>query len=449
MRLRRVYVVFLSCFLCSLAVAQRPRGVPVSGYITAVHPPNAFEVNGKQVLLKDDTQYGLIGHSHTGPSSGLRDQLQVGVYVDVKGSTDHHTRVTAARRVYLLNQTAKKLAATGVVDKLIAPGAYPIFRAAGYRVALTPATNLTFVGDTSSLAELSTNSWVQYEGRLDSTGTLVASKLKLFNPKATRFKAIPGLEVYHHAMVPANSPSQSPSNGQVQANAVSAVPPPNISTILDTDGNLTADAKIRIGTFESWHRVPADLPLQERIRRIGIRLVPEYQKALPADHPSAISFRFYAVDDPDVRGEICYLDGLVLIPRQLLDRLKTDDQIAALLADGIAYNLQRQAARMVQQSRLEAVAVAALVPFPLGAAIFLGAELSGDEPDPYQEERSRIALALMIDAGYDPYQAPEAWRLLAPKQLSADTRSLPYPNRSGYQLSILNSLYHLAPNARL
>ena len=355
--------------------------------------------------------------------------------------------MTTARRLYLLNQTAEKLVAAGVVDKLIAPGAYPIFRAAGYRVALTQATNLTFVGDTSSLAEL-TNSWVQYEGRLDSTGTLVASKLKLFNPKPTHFKAVPGLEVYHRAMEPANSPAAT-GNGQVQANAESAPPPPEISTILDADGNLTADARIRIGTFGGWHRIPADPLLQERIRRIGMRLVPEYQKMLPADHPSAIPFRFYAVDDPDVRSEICYLDGLVLVPLQLLDRLKTDNQIAALLADGIAYNLQRQAARTVRQSRLEAVAVAALVPFPLEAAIFLGSEISSNEPDPYQDERSRIALALMIDAGYDPHQAPEAWRLLAPKHLPADTHSLPYPNRSGYQLSILNSLYHPAPNSRL
>src|SRR6266702_3031507 len=255
---RRLHVALLSCLFCSLAVAQRPRGVSVAGYITVVHPPNAFEVNGRQVALKDETQFGLIGNSHTGLSSVLRDQLQVGVYVDVKGPTDRHTKVTTARRVYLLNQTAEKLAATGVVDKLIAPGAYPIFRAAGYRVALTQATNLTFVGDTSSLAELSTNSWVQYEGRLDSTGTLVASKLKLFNPKPTHFKAVPGLEVYHRAMVPADLPSTPPGNGQAHANTANSLPPPGISTILDADGNLTADARIRIGAFGGWHRIPAD-----------------------------------------------------------------------------------------------------------------------------------------------------------------------------------------------
>jgi hypothetical protein len=30
----------------------------------------------------------------------------------------------------------------------------------------------------------------------------------------------------------------------------------------------------------------------------------------------------------------------------------------------------------------------------------------------------------MDDAGYDPWQAPEAWRLLAPKELPVDIHSL-------------------------
>jgi hypothetical protein len=60
-----------------------------------------------------------------------------------------------------------------------------------------------------------------------------------------------------------------------------------------------------------------------------------------------------------------------------------------------------------------------------------------------EEQRGRVALSLMEDAGYDPWQAPEAWRLLEPKKLPADLNSLKYPNRSGYQLGILNLQYSL------
>jgi hypothetical protein len=53
-----------------------------------------------------------------------------------------------------------------------------------------------------------------------------------------------------------------------------------------------------------------------------------------------------------------------------------------------------------------------------------------------------VALALMADAGYDPREAPETWRLLEPKQLPANLQSLKYPRLSGYQLGILNLQYN-------
>ena len=59
-----------------------------------------------------------------------------------------------------------------------------------------------------------------------------------------------------------------------------------------------------------------------------------------------------------------------------------------------------------------------------------------------EEQRGRVALALMTDAGYDPRQAPEAWRLLEPKDLPANPQSLNYPRLSGYELGILNLQYN-------
>jgi hypothetical protein len=54
-----------------------------------------------------------------------------------------------------------------------------------------------------------------------------------------------------------------------------------------------------------------------------------------------------------------------------------------------------------------------------------------------QEQAGRIALTLMADAGYDPQQAPEAWRLLASKKSPKDLSALQYPSRAEYQLGIL------------
>ena len=54
---------------------------------------------------------------------------------------------------------------------------------------------------------------------------------------------------------------------------------------------------------------------------------------------------------------------------------------------------------------------------------------SSPEQQLLEEQRGRIALSLMADAGYDPWQAPEAWRLMQPKRLPGDVSALPYPDR--------------------
>ena len=67
-----------------------------------------------------------------------------------------------------------------------------------------------------------------------------------------------------------------------------------------------------------------------------------YQKQLAADDPSKIQFQFYAIDEPKIRSDVFCNEGLVLVPRQVVQRLKNDDQLAAVLADGVAFGLQRR-----------------------------------------------------------------------------------------------------------
>jgi hypothetical protein len=78
----------------------------------------------------------------------------------------------------------------------------------------------------------------------------------------------------------------------------------------------------------------------------------------------------------------------------------------------------------------------------LGAAVrgvAGGAEADAEEV--MLEERLRISLALMKDAGFNPWQAPQGWRLLDPKKLPANPAMIPYPDTSCYQIEILNLQY--------
>ena len=48
---------------------------------------------------------------------------------------------------------------------------------------------------------------------------------------------------------------------------------------------------------------------------------------------------------------------------------------------------------------------------------------------------------MMFDGGFDARQAPEAWKLLAPKRLPRDVGSLKYPRIGQYQLTVLEAQY--------
>jgi hypothetical protein len=58
-----------------------------------------------------------------------------------------------------------------------------------------------------------------------------------------------------------------------------------------------------------------------------------------------------------------------------------------------------------------------------------------------EEERGRMVLGLLADAGFDPWQAPEAWRILQPNKAPRDLEKVKYPARCAYQLRMLAVQY--------
>jgi hypothetical protein len=323
----------------------------------------------------------------------------------------------------------KSIRGFGVIDKVITAGPELVFQADGYRIRIVASTEVTFSDELKSLADVGTNTWVSYEGKRDATGALVATQAKFIKARQGKIKAI-----------------------RVTRDQEAA---PRQESIIDADGNFkSAHAKVRMsgaGGWCGWHRVPADQALQERVRRVGVSIVPEYQKRLALDDPSSIPFRFYVIDEKKIRSAISCSKGLVLVPRTVAERLKNDDQLAAVLADGVALNVQWQSSRLIAESRallgaeLAGFATEMFVPGAYLATIVGETVVAHGVELRMQEQRGRMALAMMADAGYNPRQAPEAWRLLAPGKLPANMKALKYPGISAYQLEILRLQYGMNP----
>jgi hypothetical protein len=72
----------------------------------------------------------------------------------------------------------------------------------------------------------------------------------------------------------------------------------------------------------------------------------------------------------------------------------------------------------------------------------VGGAIAGREIErKMEDERGCVALGLMADAGFDPWQAPEAWRLLAPGHLPKDPSKL----RMSRNLEVSTSIVDFRP----
>ncbi len=434
-------VLLVVPFLFSIShpiLAQFVGSYVTEGYINKVESPTAFEVSNCHVTLTPKTTYGDIETTLAITESPLRSHILLGAYVKIYGKRNSRTKTVTANTVLLREDWKNKLKGLGVIDKVIASGPQTLLSADGYRIEITPKTQITYVGDLHTLSDINANLWIRYEGLRNPQGLLIAQKATFFPAKPTHFKALKGVEIYDLGFEPPHAPGATASSAPAETQ--------------NPDADLTGQqpGKVHLGAWRKSHDVPADTALQQRIARIGARLIPAYQRDLAENDPTKIHFRFYAVDDAKARDDIGGLDGLVLVPQTVVARMQNDDQLAAILADGIAAQLQRQTARVVKNSRIltgmELTGDIAQFAVPgLGIATSLTSLGVGHQENiAFQEERCRVALALMSNAGFDILQAPEAWRRLGPRHLPTNDQKLaqlPYPDRSGYMLNIIGLQY--------
>jgi hypothetical protein len=407
--------------LVTTSHAQATRPI-LEGYVTAFPSSAAFAVNGRPVIADAKTQYGEIGpHQYASTESPLRAQMGYGRYVMIMGNDDKHRHAIVAKRIYLREDKHESVSGAGVVDRVFRLGNDTTFRADGYLLRVTEKTKVDFTAPLKSLADVQASTLTQFSGTLDPDGVASLSEVKFLPNEARKAKGIEDLEAFDLRFTPPDYAHKTPG-------------------------------KVKLSLIRGWHAVPADERLQERINRIGMNVVPAFQKALADDDPLKIHFRFYVIDNKRYRGEMCDSGGLVMIPEQVVERLKSDDQLAAVLADGVAFNLQDQWNRIITSKRLTTGVMfagdiaGAFIP-GVGLATLIGGNIAESKYEKaLAQQRARVAVGLLSDAGYDLREAPVAWQLLAPKHPvtdpAKDLPNAPYPDISGYLINVLHLEYY-------
>ncbi len=389
--------------------------ISISGYVTRVASRSDFDVNRIRIECNKNTNSGIIiGDKMLGRLGCPKTDVYVGESARVEGSFDKAHASMKADTIGFIQTPGDELSGSAVIDRVPFLASSPaaagelVVRADGYLIHIPGKALIVWVAPLHSFSDVKVGDWIDYVGRQQADGTIVANKVKI-TPIQVK-----------------NSEQKFRKKSEFDPSKVPATARQNVLT----------EAFIGV----NYKKIPpsSDTALQARINDIGSKLIPAFQRNLASTDPARIDFRFQLTADPKWREVAPLPSGIILIPRKAAERMQNDSQLAALLAGGIASALERGPYRM--RGAVRATTLAAYVYNPIyGPGVAAGARAVARHKQ--QEQSGRVALALMHDAGYDIDQAPVAWWLLGAKT-PKPTSEIPLPGRAAYLYKILGECWN-------
>ena len=410
--------------LATPAVAQLPFADPaLTGYVTALTPAGAaFELEGIPVVFTPKTIFLRREGKGNTPIPAL-DPLYFGQSMEAWGKYDKKTRTLTATHVVEIPPSIAEVRGGAMIDFVpVSASTDHVLRADGYTLHLTPETKLNFNPPLTTLADLTTNVWIEYRGvqQLDGSVTVNAA------------------EVWPNTVPHAEDKLRTKREFDPAA-------------VTEADKQSGA-SKFFLGYDAKKFPAHQDEELQARVNRIGQSLIPAYQRALPASDPGKINFRFQVVETEHFRDAITFANGIILVPWPAIGRLQNDSQIATVLADNIACALEKQEIlhqpthNALTAANWAGVAAGFVIP---GAGLATGLTTGAMERHALtmnERQSGRVSLTLLHDAGYELHQAPIAWRLLEPKK-EKPLATAGIGDRSNYLYAQLGNTWHEATPA--
>lgn len=187
-----------------------------------------------------------------------------------------------------------------------------------------------------------------------------------------------------------------------------------------TDNELRV-TRSTLDIADTWKfRLISNNQLEDYVSSVGRRLVPEYLKALPIDHPDKVAFKFFLVDEGSFNAS-SYPNGAVVVHSGLLKKIDNEAQLAAILGHEIAHVTQKHHARQFHNHKnWEAVKTFGVLASTVQGSIApmlvtaVAAEMSvGGFSQKQETQADRIGLHYMVNAGYDPREAVAIWKRLS------------------------------------
>ncbi len=317
-------VLALSTGLLAQESADNPE---IDGYITRVASPTDFDANGFRVLLEKTATYSENTRMPDMVQSSILSEPKpyIGAHVQIFGKLDLSKHTIKANEVAFVTDAAElKVKGSALIDgippPLVGQAEGKLVRADGYLIFLDSKTAVTLTPPLVSLADVGPNVWITYQGTRRSDGVVVASSAMLVPYQLT--------------------------SGEEKARKKSDYDP----AAVNHDDKQNVASKMFLGVDVKKIPPYADSAMQARVTKIGESLVPKYQRDLPDGDPAKVQFRFQVVDQPAWRDNTVTPGGVILIPKQVVERMENDSQLAAVLADESQASSRKEATSLCRLS---------------------------------------------------------------------------------------------------
>ena len=394
--MKRVVFSILLFFLSTASFGQTSKSV--QGRITELEYPH-FTLINFNVLLDERTSYYVTGGGAKVLTPPRPEFLKDDEEVEVKGQLDASSKVLRADRVtFLLKRDfVTEVGTTAMIDRaptLTKTGAgwAGTIHADGRDLVIDEKTGLKLIPETDpqQFDKLAPNTFMAYVGKIRLDGSMHVDRAAFWKNEA---------DADELKMRKRDEPVITPADPSHKKPALLTIHDGRPMPLVEDDA------------------------LQKRVNEIGLRLVPEYQKNLPVADPTKIDFRFYVVRSKN-RIVLDALNGVVLVPDSLLKNLQNEAQLAALLSVAVAQVIEKQEyqsrhRRHLQQAGGWLLAGAGAIPSPLALLAQPVQIANGKSYRSYMtdmaEQAARVGLSYMQTAGYDPREAPAAWKLTLQK----------------------------------